>query len=356
MSRFFTKRLSQLDPYIPGEQPQGGRIIKLNTNENPYPPSPAVLAALDKAAIENLRLYNDPDCLRFRQVAAEHFGLTENQVMIGNGSDENLVFALRAFCDEQTPLAFPDITYGFYPVWAKLLCAPAKPIPLKSDFTIDPTDYHNLNCTIVIANPNAPTGLVLSRADIEGILQTNPNNVVIIDEAYIDFGGESCVPLIDRYDNLIVVQTYSKSRNLAGARIGLTLACETLVADVNRVRNSVNPYDINSLSQLAGIAALQDTAYTAECVRRIADTRTATTAALRELGFEVTDSNTNFIFAQTDAMPGKQIFDALRSRGFIVRRWDNPRIANWLRISVGTDEEMQLLVQAITAIVKGETA
>ena len=220
MSRFLSPTLSAVTPYTPGEQPQDQQYIKLNTNESPYLPSPAVVAAVSEAEVEKLRLYSDPACADLLRAAAAHFGLQPDQIMPGNGSDENLFFALRAFCDEQHPLAYADITYGCYGVWCGLLHIPSHIIPLKDDFTLDPKDYYGLHQTIVIANPNAPTGLALPRSAIEGILQANPDNVVIVDEAYVDFGGESCVPLIDRYENLLVVQTFSKSRQLAGARSG----------------------------------------------------------------------------------------------------------------------------------------
>ena len=261
MSRFLSPALSAVTPYTPGEQPQDQQYIKLNTNESPYLPSPRVVAAVSEAEVEKLRLYSDPACAQLLRTAAAHFGLQPSQVMPGNGSDENLFFALRAFCDENHPLAFADITYGCYGVWCSLLHIPTHIIPLKEDFTLDPADYHGLHETIVIANPNAPTGLCLPRDAIEGILRSNPDSVVIVDEAYVDFGGESCVPLIDQYENLLVVQTFSKSRQLAGARLGLAMGNAALIADLNRVKFSLNPYNINRLTLKAGQAALEDTVY-----------------------------------------------------------------------------------------------
>ena len=256
MSKYLSPKLETVTPYTPGEQPQDQQYIKLNTNESPYLPSPAVVAAVSEHEVEKLRLYSDPACTDLLKTAAAHFGLQPDQIMPGNGSDENLFFALRAFCDENHPLAFADITYGCYGVWCGLLHIPTHIIPLKEDFTLAPADYHGLHETIVIANPNAPTGLCLPRSAIEGILKANPDNVVIVDEAYVDFGGESCVPLIDQYENLLVIQTFSKSRQLAGARLGLAMGNAKLIADLNRVKFSLNPYNINRLTLKAGKAAL----------------------------------------------------------------------------------------------------
>ena len=252
MSRFLSPTLAAVTPYTPGEQPQDQQYIKLNTNESPYLPSPAVIAAVSEHEVEKLRLYSDPACADLLKAAAAHFGLQPEQIMPGNGSDENLFFALRAFCDADHPLAYADITYGCYGVWCGLMHIPSHIISLKEDFTLDPKDYYGLNQTIVLANPNAPTGIALPRAEIEGILKANPNNVVIVDEAYVDFGGESCVPLIDQYENLLVVQTFSKSRQLAGARLGLAMGNAKLIADLNRVKFSLNPYNINRLTLKAG--------------------------------------------------------------------------------------------------------
>ena len=272
MSRFLSPTLAAVTPYTPGEQPQDQQYIKLNTNESPYLPSPAVIAAVSEHEVEKLRLYSDPACADLLKAAAAHFGLQPEQIMPGNGSDENLFFALRAFCDADHPLAYADITYGCYGVWCGLMHIPSHIIPLKEDFTLDPKDYYGLNQTIVLANPNAPTGIALPRAEIEGILKANPNNVVIVDEAYVDFGGESCVPLIDQYENLLVVQTFSKSRQLAGARLGLAMGNAKLIADLNRVKFSLNPYNINRLTLKAGQAALEDTAYFDRTRAAIVDT------------------------------------------------------------------------------------
>ena len=353
MSKYLSPRLSTITPYTPGEQPQDQQYIKLNTNESPYLPSPAVVAAVSEAEVEKLRLYSDPACADLLKTAAAHFGLRPEQIMPGNGSDENLFFALRAFCDEQHPLAYADITYGCYGVWCGLMHIPSHIIPLKEDFTLDPMDYWGLNETIVIANPNAPTGLALPRSAIEGILKANPNSVVIVDEAYVDFGGESCVPLIDQYENLLVVQTFSKSRQLAGARLGLAMGSADLIADLNRVKFSLNPYNINRLTLKAGAAALEDTAYFEKTRAAIIETREATKAALQKRGFNVLDSRSNFLFASTDRKDGSELYRMLKEKGVLVRHFDAPRIANGLRITIGTPEQMQTLLEKLDEILEG---
>ena len=352
MSKFLSPTLAAVTPYTPGEQPQDQQYIKLNTNESPYLPSPAVIAAVSEHEVEKLRLYSDPACADLLKAAAAHFGLQPDQIMPGNGSDENLFFALRAFCDEQHPLAYADITYGCYGVWCGLMHIPSHIIPLKEDFTLDPTDYYGLHQTIVIANPNAPTGIALPRAEIEGILKANPNNVVIVDEAYVDFGGESCVPLIDRYENLLVVQTFSKSRQLAGARLGLAMGNAKLIADLNRVKFSLNPYNINRLTLKAGQAALEDTAYFEKTRAAIMDTRAWTMQQLTDRGFTVLDSRTNFVFASTERINGGALYKKLKKNGILVRHFDAPRIENWLRITIGTPEQMQALMDAVDKILE----
>ena len=352
MSKFLSPRLEAVTPYTPGEQPQDQQYIKLNTNESPYLPSPAVIAAVSEHEVEKLRLYSDPACADLLKAAAAHFGLQPEQIMPGNGSDENLFFALRAFCDADHPLAYADITYGCYGVWCGLMHIPSHIIPLKEDFTLDPKDYYGLNQTIVLANPNAPTGIALPRAEIEGILKANPNNVVIVDEAYVDFGGESCVPLIDQYDNLLVVQTFSKSRQLAGARLGLAMGNAALIADLNRVKFSLNPYNINRLTLKAGQAALEDTAYFEKTRAAIMDTRAWTMQQLTDRGFTVLDSRANFVFASTERINGGELYKKLKKNGILVRHFDAPRIENWLRITIGTPEQMQALMDAVDKILE----
>lgn len=350
MSRFLTPTLEALQPYTPGEQPQDKQYVKLNTNENPYPPSPWVTEVLNAREFERMRLYPDPACQTLLKAAATRYHLAPDQIMPGNGSDENLFFALRAFCDEQHPLATADVTYGCYKVWADLLHIPLHVIPLEEDFSLDPVKYCALSETIVIANPNAPTGLALKPAEIEMILQENPDSVVIVDEAYVDFGAESCVPLIDRYDNLLVVQTFSKSRSLAGARLGLAMGSRELIADLNRVKFSLNPYNINRLTLLAGAAALRDEEYFRRTCAAVVGTREWTERALLRLGFTLTESWTNFLFARTDRMPGGTLYQKLRAKGVLVRHFDAPRTADWLRITIGTPEQMSRLVETIEEI------
>ena len=352
MSKFLSPTLAAVTPYTPGEQPQDQQYIKLNTNESPYLPSPAVIAAVSEHEVEKLRLYSDPACADLLKAAAAHFGLQPEQIMPGNGSDENLFFALRAFCDADHPLAYADITYGCYGVWCGLMHIASHIIPLKEDFTLDPKDYYGLNQTIVLANPNAPTGIALPRAEIEGILKANPNNVVIVDEAYVDFGGESCVPLIDQYENLLVVQTFSKSRQLAGARLGLAMGNAKLIADLNRVKFSLNPYNINRLTLKAGQAALEDTAYFEKTRAAIMDTRAWTMQQLTDRGFTVLDSRANFVFASTDRINGSVLYKELKKNGILVRHFDAPRIENWLRITIGTPEQMQALMDAVDKILE----
>ena len=352
MSRFLSPALSAVTPYTPGEQPQDQQYIKLNTNESPYLPSPRVVAAVSEAEVEKLRLYSDPACAQLLRTAAAHFGLQPSQVMPGNGSDENLFFALRAFCDEEHPLAYADITYGCYGVWCGLMHIPSRIIPLREDFTLDPADYYGLNTTIVLANPNAPTGLALPRSAIEGILQANPDHVVIVDEAYVDFGGESCVPLIDRYENLLVVQTFSKSRQLAGARLGLAMGNAKLIADLNRVKFSLNPYNINRLTLKAGQAALEDTAYFDTTRAAIVETRSWTRQQLEARGFTVLDSRSNFLFARTARQNGGTLYRKLKENGVLVRHFDAPRIHSWLRITIGTPAQMQALLAALDKILE----
>ena len=351
MSRFFSAKHAALIPYVPGEQPRDMTYIKLNTNESPFPPAPAVIAAAEREA-GKLNLYCDTDCTELRAAAAKVFGLRPENILPVNGSDEILYFAFMAFCDETHPIAFPDISYGFYSIYADIHHIPAHVIPLKEDFTIDHRDFCGLNETIVIANPNAPTTLTLTTAQIEEILQSNPDNVVIIDEAYVDFGGESCVPLIEKYDNLLVTQTCSKSRSLAGARLGFGLGSEALIADLNTIRNSTNPYNVNRMTQAAGVAALEENDhYMANC-RIIMENRDYTAAELRKLGFEVLPSKTNFVFAQSPDIPGRELYLALREKGILVRHFGKPRIENFTRITVGTREQMDALLRAVRDILK----
>ena len=347
MSRFFTESLRALQPYVPGEQPQDMQYIKLNTNESPFPPAPGVMKAISSAQVERLYLYSDPDCKALIEAIAKRFGLQPQQVTVGNGSDEVLWFALRAFCDEKTPLAYNDITYGCYKTWCGLLNVPSKILPLREDYSIDLSLYNNLQATVMVTNPNAPTGICLTLAQIEDILQANPDHVVIVDEAYVDFGGDSAVSLIDRYDNLLVIQTCSKSRSLAGARLGFAMGNPELIADLNRIKFSFNPYNVNRLTCLAGMAAMEDEAYFNACTKAVSDTRDRTAEALKQMGFTVTDSKANFLFAESSRIPGKELYLKLKERGILVRHFDKPRLENRLRITVGSDQQMDALLTAL---------
>lgn len=347
MSRFFTESLKALQPYVPGEQPQDMQYIKLNTNESPFPASPKAVAAITGEEVSRLYLYSDPDCKALIAAIAKRYGLQPEQVTVGNGSDEVLWFALRAFCDENTPLAYNDITYGCYKTWCSMLNVPSKILPLQEDYSVDLSLYRGLDSTIMITNPNAPTGLCLTVQEIEGVLQENPDHVVIVDEAYVDFGGQSCVGLIDKYENLLVVQTCSKSRSLAGARLGFAMGNAALISDLNRIKFSFNPYNVNRLTCLAGIAAMEDEDYFQTCTQTVARTRDKTAAALKTMGFTLTDSKANFLFAESSRIPGGELYRKLKEKGILVRHFDKPRLENRLRITVGSERQMEALLTAL---------
>ncbi len=353
MSRFFSSKYNSLEAYTPGEQPKNMKYIKLNTNESPFPPSEKVFEAAKKAS-ETLRLYSDPECKKLVDKFAEVFGIKPTQVLMTNGSDEILNFAFMAFCDSEHPAAFPEISYGFYPVFAALNNIPYTEIPLKEDFSIDYKDYCAINKTIIIANPNAPTGLMLSLFEIEEILKSNPNNVVVIDEAYVDFGGESALPLIEKYDNLLVTGTFSKSRSLAGARLGFGMACEELINDLNTVKYSTNPYNINSMTMASGVAVLEDNDYYMANCKKIIENRAFTKNALEKLGFSVLDSKANFLFAESGKIDGGEFYLKLKEKGILVRHFTKEKIKNFVRITIGTKEEMEKLLSATEEILKGE--
>jgi histidinol-phosphate aminotransferase len=310
--------------------------VKLNTNESPFPPSEKVIEALSPENIRRLNLYPDPEAQGVRRAIAEANGLRETQIVMNNGSDETLAFCFLAFCGSEKGVAYPAVSYGFYPVYARLCCIDALEVPLRADFTIDPADYFSLGRTIVIANPNAPTGIALSRAQIETIAAENPENVVVVDEAYVDFGAESAVPLIDRYENLVVVQTFSKSRNLAGMRLGFAAGNEALVGDLKTMKYSFNPYNLSRPACLAGEAAFRDTAYFEECTGEIIRVREAFSRELRALGFAVLPSGANFVFAAPPGMSGEDYYRALKARGVLVRYFDKPGLRDFVRITIGT--------------------
>ena len=334
---------------MPGEQPKDKKYIKLNTNESPYPPSDSVLRAVAKEAGE-LMLYSDPEASALTERCAELYGVSKDMVLMTNGSDEILNFAFMAFSDSEHPIVFPEITYGFYPVFAELNGIPYEKIPLREGFTVDPEDYIGIGKNIVIANPNAPTGIALPLSDIERIVASNPDNVVIIDEAYIDFGGESAVSLIDKYSHLIVTMTFSKSRSMAGARLGFGIASPELIRDMNTIKYSTNPYNVNRMTQAAGLAALNDNAYYRDNCKRIMKTREYTAKCLEELGFEVLPSCTNFLFARCPAISGEALYLELKSRGVLVRHFTDPRISDYNRITIGAREDMEKLVHLIGEI------
>jgi histidinol-phosphate aminotransferase len=352
VSRFLNKAYAGLHEYVPGEQPQDMQYVKLNTNESPYPPSPAVLAAANARQAELLRLYPDPTAAPLRAALAARYGLAPQNVFIGNGSDEVLNFAFMAFAGGDTPAYFPDISYGFYPVFAQLHGIQYTELPLRPDFTVSWQAYYGRDGMIVIANPNAPTGLSLSVGAIEEILRSNPDHVVLIDEAYVDFGCESCAKLVAQYDNLLVVMTYSKSRSMAGARLGFALGNEALIADLEKLKYSTNPYNISRLTLACGEAALKEEAYYRAKCDEIMRTRAGTAEALRQLGFTVLDSDANFLFAKSDAVDGETLYLQLKARGVLVRHFTLPRIAQYDRITIGTPAQMEILLAAVRDILK----
>lgn len=340
-------------PYTPGEQPKIKNIIKLNTNENPYPPAPGVKKVLEEMEVSDFRKYPDPTCDELVTAIADFYKLDKENVFVGVGSDDVLAMAFLTFFNSKDPekkVLFPDITYSFYDVWADLFRIPFRQVPLNEDFTITPSDYFAENGGIVIANPNAPTGVLLPLDQIEEIVKRNPDVVVIVDEAYIDFGGESALPLIDKYENLLVVQTFSKSRSMAGMRIGYAFGCKKIIKYLLDAKFSFNSYTMNMPALSLGAAAVKDKEYFEECRKKVIATRERVKPLLTELGFTFGDSKTNFIFAKHKEKHGKEIFDYLRQNGIVVRRFDLPRISEYLRISIGTDEEMDRLISVLKEI------
>ncbi|PKM62349.1 MAG: histidinol-phosphate transaminase [Firmicutes bacterium HGW-Firmicutes-21] len=353
MSIFIDKKLEELVPYTPGEQPKGiDGLIKLNTNESPFPPSDKVIEAISSSIVSNLQLYSDPTCSRAISAIALRYGVKNEMVFLGNGSDEVLAFIFHGLCPDGA--VFADISYGFYKVFASMFGVRTTVIPLDGDFRINTDEYRNIKGTVFVANPNAPTGIFLPLSKIEELLEQDKSRLVVIDEAYVDFGGESAVKLLDRYNNLIVVQTFSKSRSLAGARLGFALASEELINDLNRMKFSFNPYNVNTLSLLAAEAAMRDEDYFEECRRVIIENRGYITDRLRSLGFRVLDSSANFVFAgQNGRINAADYYKALRQNKILVRYFPEGRINGFVRITVGTKEQMENLYDVTKNILKG---
>lgn len=351
MSNFFNSKYKNLKEYTPGEQPKDKKYIKLNTNESPYPPAPSVIDALSADEAADLRLYPDPECKALKDALASKFEVSSKNIFVSNGSDDILNFAFMAFSEKG--VVFPDISYGFYKVFAQLHGINYTQIPLKDDFSINACDYCNQGKMVVIANPNAPTGLMLSLAEIEEILNSNKDSVCLIDEAYIDFGGKSAAELIKKHENLLVVQTFSKSRSLAGARLGFAVANEEIIKDLEKIKYSTNPYSINRLSLIAGTNAVLESDYYDKNCAKIIEAREYLKGELKKLGFFVLDSYANFVFAKIDGFSGEFIYDSLRNSGILVRHFNDEKIKDFNRITIGTIEETKELVKALTKIVKG---
>ena len=348
MSRFLNEQYQSLEAYTPGEQPRDQQYIKLNTNESPYPPAPSVVEAMTAEQVELLRLYSDPTAKNLKEKLAGLYGVKPENVFVSNGSDEVLNFAFMAFGGDG--VVFPDISYGFYEVYAELYGINAEKIPLEADFSVDYQKYCGKNKMVVIANPNAPTGMTIPVWQIEEIVKTNPDAVVLIDEAYVDFGGETCLPLIVKYDNLLVTRTFSKSRCLAGGRLGYAFASPEIIADLEKIKYSTNPYNINRLTLLLGEKTVEAEGYYQEKCREIEETRAWTTAQLKELGFTVLPSKANFIFVKTDKMDGGELYKTLKTKGILVRHFTNPRICQFNRVTIGTREQMQTFVNTVKEV------
>lgn len=345
MSRFLSPRFAALEAYTPGEQPRDQQYIKLNTNESPYPPSPEVIARINQEEIEKLNLYPDPEGKFLKEKLANLYGVKTENIFLSNGSDDILNFAFMAFCDQERGTAFPEISYGFYPVYADLYHVPHVKIPLKDDFSIDYQDYCSINKMVVIANPNAPTGMEIGLFEIEKILKSNPNHVVLIDEAYVDFGGTSAISLVGKYPNLLVSMTFSKSRSMAGARLGFAVASKEIIEDLEKIKFSTNPYNINRLTLAAGEAAVDSDAYYKENAKKIIFTREKIVDELKKLGFTVLDSKANFIFAKNPQISGGELYEKLKKKGVLVRYFGKEKIQDFVRITIGTEEQMEVFLQ-----------
>jgi len=348
MSRFLNEQFCSLEAYTPGEQPRDMQYIKLNTNESPYPPAPSVVEAMNDEQVELLRLYSDPTAKGLKEKLARLYSVKPENVFVSNGSDEVLNFAFMAFGGNGA--VFPDISYGFYQVYGDLYAIDYEKIPLKEDFSIDHTEYCGVNKMVVIANPNAPTGMSLSVKQVEEIVRSNPDSLVLIDEAYVDFGGESCLPLIAKYDNLLVTRTFSKSRCLAGGRLGYAFASEAIIADLEKIKYSTNPYNINRLTLLLGEATVEAEEYYQSKCAAIKATRNWTARQLGALGFTVLPSDANFVFAKSDKISGGELYTALKAKGILVRHFTNPRICDYNRITIGTPEQMEVFINKVKEV------
>jgi len=347
MSRYWSKLLGRLTPYVPGEQPQQAELIKLNTNENPYDPPSAVLDAIAAVPGSSLRLYPDPESTALKQAFADINRLSPEQVFLGNGSDEVIAHVFQALLSHSKPVCFPDVSYSFYPVWCDLYELKYEKVPLADDFTVDINAYPGVNGGIIIPNPNAPTGLLMELSTIRDLLEKNTDSIVVIDEAYIDFGGESAVALINQYDNLLVVQTVSKSRALAGLRVGVAMGHRDLIEGLERLKNSFNSYPLDVLAQVATLASLHDAQSFEESCAKVVASRDRLTGEMERMGFNVLPSKANFIFASHPGQSAKELFDYLRENNILVRYFDKPRTRNFLRISIGTDEQCDTLLEVL---------
>ncbi|MDP2011247.1 MAG: histidinol-phosphate transaminase [Phenylobacterium sp.] len=348
MSRFWSPLVQDLKPYVPGEQPRIEGLVKLNTNESPFGPSPRAMAAISAAADDNLRLYPDPQAVALRETLAAYHGVSPAQVFVGNGSDEVLAHAFAALLRHEAPLLFPDISYSFYPVYCRLFGIEHVTVPLNAGMAIELADYRQPAGAIILPNPNAPTGVALSRARIAALLGEHPDIPVVIDEAYVDFGADTAIPLIAKYDNLLVVRTFSKSRALAGLRVGYALGHPSLIQALTRVKDSFNSYPLGRPAQAGAIASVLDEGYFRETLAAITATRARMVEGLTALGFETLPSSANFVFTRHPNHSGAALAAALRERAILVRRWDAPRIGDWLRITVGTGEQTEKLLTALT--------
>jgi len=349
MSRFLASRYAELKAYVPGEQPSDMEYIKLNTNESPYPP-PDIIKNTVVKELSKLNLYPDPDGSVLIKKIAQLYKVKPENVILGNGSDELLAFAFLAFFE--TGVVFPDITYGFYPVYAKLYDIPYREIPLQDNFTVNIKDYTAINTNVVLANPNAPTGIALTLKDLETIIKSNPNHIVLVDEAYVDFGADSAVKLIKKYDNLLVIHTYSKSRGMAGARIGFAIASTPVIEDLNKMKYSFNPYNVNRLSQIIGEIAIDKEGYYIRNRQETVETREYTEKHLKKLGFKMTKSTANFLFCKHPGIGGEELYLKLKEKGILIRQWDKPRIKDYVRITIGTKEQMDALIAAIEKVME----